>query len=260
MTNFKNKNTMEKIENKDFIRVMVASVFGVAIIIAALLLGNAYSQKFKEENVISVTGLGEVKFESNLIVWKGMFSRNSSNLKEAYTMLEKDSDIVKNYIKKNGVNDSIVNFSAIDIIEVYEDKFGNDGRYVGRAFAGYRLEQKIEVQSVDLDKIERLGGGITELINDGINIVSYQPQYYYTKLDDIKLELISKATEDARQRAEKISENSNSKLGKLQKARMGIVQITATNSSDDYSWGGSYNTSSRFKTASITMKLDFYSK
>lgn len=246
-------------EKKDIVKVIVASVFGIAIVLAAIFLGNAYSQKFKEENVVSVTGLGEVKFESNLIVWKGMFSRNSSNLKEAYAMLEKDSQMVRAYINKDGVSDSIVNFSAIDIIEVYDDKF-NDGRYVGRTFAGYRLEQKVEIQSVNIDKVESLGGGITELINDGINIVSYQPQYYYTKLDDIKLELISKATEDARQRAEKIAENSNCKLGKLQKARMGIVQITATNSSDDYSWGGSYNTSSRFKTASITMKLDFYTK
>lgn len=67
--------------------------------------------------------------------------------------------------------------------------------------------------------------------------------------------MISKATEDAKLRAEKISEFSGGKLGKLESARMGIFQITGQNSKENYSWGGTFNTSSREKTASITMKL-----
>lgn len=86
---------------------------------------------------------------------------------------------------------------------------------------------------------------------------SEPPRYYYTKLADLKIEMISKATEDARIRAEKISEFSGGNLGELQSARMGIFQITGQNSNEDYSWGGTYNTSSREKTASITMKLNY---
>jgi hypothetical protein len=69
--------------------------------------------------------------------------------------------------------------------------------------------------------------------------------------------MIASATEDARLRAEKISINSGSKIGKLKNARMGVFQIIAQNSNEDYSWGGSYNTSSKMKTATITMKLEF---
>ena len=38
---------------------------------------------------------------------------------------------------------------------------------------------------------------------------------------------------------------------------MGIFQITGQNSKESYSWGGTFNTSSREKTASITMKLTY---
>lgn len=38
---------------------------------------------------------------------------------------------------------------------------------------------------------------------------------------------------------------------------MGIFQITGQNSDEDYSWGGTFNTESKEKTASITMKLDY---
>ena len=56
---------------------------------------------------------------------------------------------------------------------------------------------------------------------------------------------------------EKIAECSGGKLGKLESARMGIFQITGQNSKESYSWGGTFNTSSREKTASITMKLTY---
>ena len=69
--------------------------------------------------------------------------------------------------------------------------------------------------------------------------------------------MISKATEDARIRAEKIAENSGGNLGDLISARMGVFQITGQYSDEDYSWGGAYNTASKEKTASITMRLEY---
>ena len=54
-----------------------------------------------------------------------------------------------------------------------------------------------------------------------------------------------------------IAEFSGGKLGKLESAKMGIFQITGQNSKENYSWGGTFNTSSRNKTASITMKLTY---
>ena len=69
--------------------------------------------------------------------------------------------------------------------------------------------------------------------------------------------MISKATEDARVRAERIAENAGGRLGDLISARMGVFQITGQNSGEDYSWGGAYNTSSKNKTASITMRLEY---
>ena len=83
------------------------------------------------------------------------------------------------------------------------------------------------------------------------------PRYYYTKLEDLKIEMISRATDNARLRAESISKNSGATLGELTLANMGIFQITGQNSNEDYSWGGAYNTSSKEKTASITMKLTY---
>jgi len=108
-----------------------------------------------------------------------------------------------------------------------------------------------------VELIEKVAREITELLNRGVQFNSTPPRYYYTKLADLKIEMISKATEDAKLRAERIAKNAGGKLGKLKKADMGVFQITGRNSGEDYSWSGAYNTSSKKKTASITMRLDY---
>lgn len=108
-----------------------------------------------------------------------------------------------------------------------------------------------------MGKIENLSRTVTEIINKGIELTSSQPMYFYTKLADVKQQMIADATKDASERAKKIAENAGSSLGSLKKASMGVIQITAPNSGEDYSWGGAFNTSSKEKEASITIKLEY---
>ena len=98
---------------------------------------------------------------------------------------------------------------------------------------------------------------ISSLIAQGVSIEAMQPDYYYTKLDDVKLSLIEKASADARVRAEKIAVNAGAKLGGVASARMGVFQITGANTNEEFSAGGSFNTSSRQKKARITMRVEY---
>lgn len=65
-------------------KYLSAVTFAVAIVLAAIFLDNAYVKRAHPHGVISVTGSGSENFTSNLIVWEGMFSRMSPNLKQAY--------------------------------------------------------------------------------------------------------------------------------------------------------------------------------
>lgn len=239
---------------------IAAILFSIAIVIAAIVLGSSYVKRSKIEGTINVTGLGEKDFTSDLIVWEGYFSREKPDLKSASSELNVDKKQIEEYLSKNGINESEIVFSAVDINEQSRPKYSNDGRYVGEEFAAYKLTQSVQITSNDIDKIENISRKITELINEGIQFYSQPPRYYYTKLADLKLELISEATEDARARAEKISEKSGGEIGKLVSAQMGIFQITGQNSGEEYSWGGTFNTSSKDKSASITMKLTYQIK
>ena len=233
-----------------------AIIFGTAIVIAAYFLGNAYVNRANPPQIISVTGLGNENFTSDLIVWEGQFSTNNGNLKSAFEQLNNDKDIVRSYLVSKGVSSENIIFNSVQTIEQRDNKY-ESGNYVGSIFRGYQLTQNVKIESQDVAVIEGVAREITELLNKGVQFNSYQPRYYYTQLADLKIEMISKATEDARIRAEKIAENSGSTLGDLISAKMGVFQITGQNSGEDYSWGGSFNTDSKKKTASITMRLDY---
>ena len=232
-----------------------AVIFGLSIVLASIFLGNAYVNRNKQNGKIQVTGLGEKDFSSDLIVWEGSFGVENKELKMGYAKLEGDKEMIKRYLLSKGVKEENLVFTAVKTRTQSKRNYSVDGKYIGDEFTGYELKQSILIESLEVDKIEKISREITELLNKGVNFYSRSPRYYYTKLADLKIEMISKATEDARLRAEKIAEFSGGKLGKIVSAKMGVFQITGQNSNEDYSWGGTFNTSSKEKTASITMKL-----
>ncbi len=237
-----------------------AIIFGIAIVVAAAFLGNAYVNRSKPDGQIEVTGLGSKDFISDLIVWEGSFNTSSPVLSEAYTQLATNKQTIASYLNSKGIADSTLVFSAVQTSRKTTPIYGDSGKYQGERFVAYELTQRINVESKDVEKVERTSREVTELLNQGVQFYSQSPRYYYTKLADLKIEMISRATEDARIRAEQIAMNSGGELGDLQSARMGVFQITGQNSAEDYSWGGTYNTSSKEKTASITMKLVYESE
>lgn len=234
-----------------------ATIFAIAIVIASIVLGNAFMNRNKKDGLISVTGLGEANFTSDLIVWEGSFSTQSFDLKQSFKDLERDKEIITDYLVSKGVLKEELVFYSVETNEKRKSKYSPDGDYMGDEFLGYALTQALKIESKDVEKVEKVSREITALLNRGIRFYSGPPRYYYTRLADLKLEMISKATGDARLRAEKIAEHSGGELGKLTSAKMGIFQITGQNSVEDYSWGGTFNTSSKEKTASITMKLNY---
>ncbi|MBM3916171.1 MAG: SIMPL domain-containing protein [Sphingomonadales bacterium] len=232
-------------------------LIAVAVIVTGLILGKSYLSKGKPDDTVSVLGLGEESFDSDLIVWRASFSRRSYELKDAYAQLNSDIRKVRSYLKSRGINEDEMVFEAADISKEWSRVYDDEGNLRQTIFDGYSLNQSVKVSSKKVNVVEQTSRQVSELIDAGIELNSEAPEYYYTKLAQLKLKMIEAATKDARQRAEKIAENGGGSLGKLKNADMGVFQITAENSSEDYEWGGSFNTSSRRKTANVTIRLKY---
>jgi len=240
-------------------KIILAIVMVVGIIISTYILGNAYKYKFKANETIEVTGLAKKDFESDLVRWSASFKKNDMDLKLASEELNKDKQIVKQFLRSKGIVEKEIIFDAIDISKDFTYIQQDNGTST-QIFNGYILTQSVSIESKNLNKIDEVSREVSSLISQGIELNSNSPAYYFSKLEDLKLELISQATENAKKRAENISDKAGSSLGNLLNAKLGIFQITGQNDSEeDFSSGGVFNTKSRKKTANITVKLIFKS-
>ena len=238
-------------------RYITAAIIGLAFIIGLFIVANAYKSRAKAMETISVTGSAEKDFGSDLIVWKGFYSRKSMDLKSAYAQLKEDESAIRAYLSGKGIQNNEMVFSSVNINKEFNYKTDENGRSLGQEFSGFNLTQNVRIESSNVDKIDQISREATELIEKGIEFNSSAPLFYYTKLTEIKMDLLAKASADGKQRAEIIAKNSGSSLGKLKNANLGVFQITGKNSDEDYSYGGTFNTSSRNKTGSITIRMQF---
>ena len=233
------------------------TIIALAVIISGYLLANGYKNRAKVSQSISVTGAGEENFSSDLIVWRANFSKKDYELKTAYANLNKDQNTIRKYLISKGIQGDEIVFDAVEIQKDYFNEYDENGQLRNSVFNGYSLTQSLKIQSKNVDRVESISREVTELIDAGIELNSFAPDYYYTKLATLKIKMIEAATKDAKNRADKIALNAGGALGTLKSAEMGVFQITGENTSEDFSWGGNFNTSSKKKTANITIRLKY---
>lgn len=251
---------LEMEKKKGLISVLIAAIAGICAIICVVIGTNGLKEAKlgKSGEGLSATGSASVDFTSDLAVWRGCFSVRGETSKEAYREIEANADIVKKYFEERGVTAEELTFYSVYIEELTKDNYNEQGEYIGSESDGYRLTQSFAVSSDDVDKITNISNECTELINSGVEIISDSPEYYYTKLDELKLQLIEEATKNAKERIDIMAQNAGCQTGELLTANLGVFQITgAYSSTEDYSYGGTFNTSSKDKTASITVRLNY---
>jgi hypothetical protein len=233
-------------------------ILGICFVVATIASTVIFSQglikikKFSSE-VIKVTGSAEKNIVSDYMVWTSSFSRKDLKMVDAFTKLKEDLVTVKEYLASNGVKqDEIIVFPVETEVLYKKTEKGTNTNEI----EGYRLTQGIEIRSKDVTKTTDISRRSTELIERGIEFMSYPPQYFYTKLPELKLEMLAEATSNAKKRAEQMAVSTGNKIGVMRSARMGVFQITPVNSFDVSDYG--YNdTSSLEKKVNAVVNVEF---
>lgn len=238
--------------------IVIALIAGICAILCVLILsGRLVEYKQSVGGGLTATGSASCNFESDLIVWRGSYTAFDMTTQAAYKKLAQDSESVRKYLLDNGVTEEEMTFGSVSISPRWHTEYNDGGYEINSYVEGYDLYQQITITSGDVDKVDAISRDVTQLIESNVEFTSYEPEYFYTKLDELKLQLVDEATQNAKQRIDIMAEGTGATLGDLLNANLGVFQITAQNTSSEYSYGGAFDTSSRFKTASITVKLNY---
>ena len=225
----------------------------IGLVLSSLILGWAFTKTRKSDEAITVTGAARKRIKSDLVVWSAAVNYQASTLADAYRLLSENIPRVKQYLIGKGIAENQITVSSITTTALKKsDANGAETSEV----TGYSLRQQLEVKSNDVDKIAQIAREATELINQGILIESNSPQYYYTQLGDLKIEMLGEAARDAKTRAERIAASTGNSIGTVRSAKMGVMQITAADSTE-VSDMGIYDTSSIDKDMTAVVNVSF---
>ncbi|MGI8733688.1 MAG: SIMPL domain-containing protein [Pyrinomonadaceae bacterium] len=225
----------------------------IGLVIASIIGGLAFVKGKQGDQTITVTGSARKRIKSDLVIWKAGVSYQAPVLADAYRSLSENVPRVKAYLVGKGIPENEITISSISSQTLHvRDSNGQDTGQI----SGYSLRQELEIRSHDVEKIAKIAREATELINQGILLESMAPEYHYTKLGEEKITMLAEAAKDAKARAVKVAESTESSIGSVRTARMGVLQITPADS-NDVSDSGMNDTSSLDKDITAVVNLSF---
>jgi hypothetical protein len=219
---------------------------------ASLILARTWTH-LHESQIIDVTGSARKNVRSDLVIWRGRFAVEDETLLGANEKLKSDLSKVERFLQAKGVKEITV--LPLQIREITAPVRGDEEEVRGRRL-GYALNQGIEVRSEDVEATPRLSRECSELLGEGVALVSESTQFIYTKAGPAKIEMMAEATKDARTRAEQIASQGRREVKELRSARMGVVQINPVFSTAT-SWEGNNDITSLEKTLTVTVSAIF---
>lgn len=211
--------------------------FALANVVCVAIFAWAYLSVKLEPKTLAVTGSARKAIVSDLVTWAGVITAHDPDLVKAYDTLNVSAGKVRAFLVASGIPESNITSSAISTSR----RFKQEILAVPPAAPGaqpppptiittekvemYTLTQTISISSPDMVRVPAVARSVTSLIKEGVEIDSESPCYLYTKLSELKINMLAEATKDATTRAEQIVNNANGRLGRLVEARMGVMQI-----------------------------------
>jgi uncharacterized protein len=229
----------------------------VSLITSTAIASRAYRdrgrQATQDQQTITVKGSTRQRIVSDSAVWTIAVSGRGKTLPDAYEALAAGSGRVRSFLHDAGFSDAEIGEAAIDTSTHYNrDPEGN----LTREVAEYTLERRFIVTTPDVQRVHQSAGRVTELIREGVLVNSRAPDYYYSDLAQLRVDLMAAASADARARAEQIASNTGCRLGVLRSAHMGVIQITEPLSTE-VSGYGLYDTSTIEKDVRAVVTATF---
>lgn len=230
--------------------IVAAAILAIAMGLGLNQVGKGFASRAGEG--ISVTGSARVEATADKAVWPLNAEQVAPTQSAAVAKVNVAVDAVTKYLKDGGIPESAIEFGSVS---AYPQEEYVNGNSTGRVL-NYRASRTVTVRTSDVQLVSKLSNGIGALLSTGVSVSNYGPQYYLSKLSDLRPELLKKAMKDARVRADAIVSATGGKVGSVQSVRSGPFQVTSPDAMDT-SAGGYYDTSTIDKTITSTVTVMF---
>lgn len=206
-----------------------AFILGLFLFLGLSSLGYLLSSsaiKIKEyERTVTVKGLSEQEFKADIVIWPIQFTQANNSLTALYDAIETNTQKIQLFLTAKGITEDEITLSPPSITDLSAQQYGNAERPEFR----YTAIQTITIYSKNIDTVRHVMSALATLGKQGIvfnnNRYEYKTEYLFTRLNEVKPQMIEEATQKAREVAEKFAIDSKSRLGKIKKASQGQFSV-----------------------------------
>lgn len=215
-------------------KIVPAAIIAISVVIAGLSLRSGIVTFKEMDRKVSVKGLAEREVKVDKVTWPLIYKEIGNDPSEMYDRLSSKNKRVIAFLKSAGIKDSDISVNPPVISDRQADNYGNEIMNYR-----YKATSVITVTSSEVDKVRQLMRRQSELMKQGIAIVSEEYgnnsiTYEFTGLNKIKPEMVEEATKNARTTAQKFAEDSDSKLGGIRNAQQGQFSIEDRDANTPY--------------------------
>lgn len=230
--------------------IAIALILAIAVGGGLVKVGAGFAAR--SANGITVTGSAKTSATADNVVWTLNVSLASQTVSEAVTKVGNDVAAVSKYLTDGGIPASGLTLGSVS---TYANEQYANGNSTGKII-NYRASRDVVVRSKDVELISKLSQGIGTILQAGVSVNNYGPQYYLSTLPKLRPQLLEEAMQDAKIRAEAITKAVGGKVGGVQSVRSGVFQVTTPDSTMTQDIGA-YDTSSIEKTVTSTVSVTF---
>lgn len=221
-----------------------AAILSIGLIVGGYLLGDGLTRSKAADRSVTVRGLAERDVTADLATWTISYSSTATNLGEAQASVDRDTSQITDFFKELGFPQDALEPTAVNV-----SSYNNNG------IPQFTVRQRMTLRSTDIERAQSAVRRQFELVRRGVVLEEGSGMAYtFTKLNEIKPEMVAEATKDARSAAEQFAQDSGTSVGGIKQATQGYFSIDARDG-DGGGWGVS---DTPFKKVRVVTTVDFY--
>jgi len=208
--------------------IVPSIIIGLSLVVCALIGSRTIIKVRGMGQSIRVTGAAVESIRSDYAIWQGDVSVQAPVPEQGYDKLRADIRKVDAFLKEAGFSPDQYSIGSVNIYRNYNRD---------QEVTGFTLQQTVKLEMSDVDRVARVSRDASTLIEKGVMMESRPPQFLYTGIDTLKVEMIRRATENAKIRAEQLAETTGRKVGPPTSAGVGVFQIRPRHSQEVSGYG-----------------------
>jgi hypothetical protein len=220
-----------------------AAILSIGMIAGGYLLGDGLLRAKDAERAVTVRGLAERDVTADLATWTISYSASSTSLAEAQAKVRGDTQSIEAFFKELGFPADALQPTGANVTS-----FTNEG------VTTYTVRQRLALRTTDIKRAQKAVARQFDLVGRGVFLEEGSGMAYtFTKLNDIKPEMVAAATKDARAAAQQFAKDSDSGVGKIRDATQGYFEVSARDG-DAGAWGSA---DSPYKKVRVVTTVSF---